>query len=276
MAAVQQKPVATLILNRNLPDVTDRLVEHVQRWNGDLTDIYVIESGSVPERRSRYASFIADWPEAVEHGLRFPRGFNFGLLELEKLRTYDYYFLVCQDTVLPGEATLSLMLQEMEQMPLLGVLSPANPGWGETSLIPEGGMRLFWFVNHIAWLYRRELIDRIKNTESPSIFNYLYDGTNFRGYDTDIEIIAKAYANDMAVGVTRKATFHEDDTLTDRMAMEMRTDAQAVNRPLMFEEGMRWLRRKYGFNSRWCANTYVQAFYNRFFETHPEYAHLRV
>lgn len=270
------KPVATLILNRNLPDVTDRLAEHLLKWNGDLTDVYVIESGSLPDRRSRYARFVADWPEAIEHGLRFPRGFNFGLLQLELVGRYDYCFLVCQDSLFPPEPTLEIMLEQMRRYPLLGVLSPASPAWGETQLIPEGETRLLWFVNHIAWLYRAELIERLRNIDEPSILNYLYDGSNFRGYDTDIEIIAKTYANDMGVGITRRALFREDDTLTDRRAAEMRTDTQAVNRALMYQEGLRWLRRKYGFNSRWCVIAYVQAFYNRFFESHPEYAGLRV
>jgi hypothetical protein len=270
------KPIATLILNRNLPEDTDRLAEHLLKWGGDLTDVYVIESGSTPDRRSRHARFIADWPEAIEHGLRFPRGFNFGLMELEAVRRYDYYFLVCQDSVFPAEPTLEILLEEMQRHPLLGVLSPASPSWGETSLIPEGETRFLWFVNHIAWLYRRDLVDRIKNVENPTMLNYLYDGSNFRGYDTDIEVIAKAYANDMAVGVTRRAMFHEDETLTDRKAADMKTETRAINRALMYEEGMRWLRRKYGFNSRWCAITYVKAFYNRFFEIHPECARLRV
>lgn len=270
------KPVAALVLNRNLPTVTDILVEHLVRWNGDLSDVYVIESGSDPERRSRYQSFVADWPEARQHGLRFPRGFNFGLLELEKLRKYDYYFLVCQDSVFSEEPTLSILLAEMQRHPRLGVLSPCSPEWGEAKLIPDGETRLFWFVNHIAWLLRRELLDCIKNTADPSYMDYVYDGTNFRGYNADLELIAKAYVNDYATGITKRAKFREDSTLTDRMAAEMKTDPQQVNRPRMYEEGMRWLRRKYGFNSRWTMITYVKAFYDRFFEHNPDYLHLKV
>jgi hypothetical protein len=44
----------------------------------------------------------------------------------------------------------------------------------------------------------------------------------------------------------------------------------------MYDEGLRWLRRKYGFNSRWSAIAYAKAFYGQFFESHPEYAHLRI
>ena len=36
------KRIATIILNRNLPEVTDRLYEHLIKFDGDLTDIYVV------------------------------------------------------------------------------------------------------------------------------------------------------------------------------------------------------------------------------------------
>lgn len=270
------KPIATLVLNRNLPDVTDALVEHLQRWNGDVTDLYVIESGSSPDRRSRYPGFAAEWPEAVENGLRFPRGFNFGLAQLEARQRYDYYFLLCQDTIFPDEPTLPILLEDMARHPRLGILSPCAPEWGEAGLIPDGQMRCLWFVNLMGWLVRADFLDTIKNADDPSHMDYVFDGANFRGYDTDVEVVAKAYANDYAAGITKRACFREDPDLTDRLAGAMKTDPKSVNRPAMYEEGRRWLRRKYGFNSRWNMVTYAKLFYNQFFEHHPEYRHLRV
>ena len=41
------KPVATIILNRNLPEITDKLYKHLKKFDGKETDIYVIESGSI-------------------------------------------------------------------------------------------------------------------------------------------------------------------------------------------------------------------------------------
>lgn len=270
------KPCATLVLNRNLPDVTNRLVDHLLKWNADTTDIYVIESGSTPEGRSRHGGFVADWPEAVQNGLRFARGFNFGLAELEQQRKYEQYFLVCQDSVFPDEPTVGILLEEMARFPRLGILSPASPDWGEAKLIPERQLRLFWFINLIGWMVRGTFLDVVKNTEAPSHLNYFFDGSNFRGYDTDIEIVAKAYANDFAAGITKRACFKEDKDLTDRMSGVMKTEPQRLNRPAMFEEGRRWLRRKYGFNSRWNMVAYTKTFYNQFFEHHPDYRDLRV
>ena len=268
------KPIATLILNRNLPAVADGLYEHFERFDGDLTDIYVIESGSDQGNLSRYYSFWADWPEAIGDGLRYGRGFNYGLtrlLEEGQYEKYDYFFLVCNDTVFPETSVLAPLYQEVEQYQKIGIISPCSPEWGESRLIPKDETRFFWFANHIAWLIRRKFIDAIRELEAPSYMNFLYDGTNFRGYDADIELVAKAYANGYGVAITRKASFTEDSLLTDRNAAVIKTDRLDKNQEAMLAEGLAWLRRKYGFASRWNMVTYVKAFYGLFFEHNPEY-----
>jgi len=57
------KPVANLILNRNLPDISNDLGDHILKWNSDVTDVYVIESGSDANKLSKYCKFWANWPE---------------------------------------------------------------------------------------------------------------------------------------------------------------------------------------------------------------------
>ena len=37
------KEVATIILNRNLPKVTDELYNHIKKYDGKDTDIFVLE-----------------------------------------------------------------------------------------------------------------------------------------------------------------------------------------------------------------------------------------
>ena len=39
------KKTATIILNRNLPEPTDRLVQHLKKHDGLHTDVFVIEAG---------------------------------------------------------------------------------------------------------------------------------------------------------------------------------------------------------------------------------------
>ena len=48
-----KKKVATLILNRNLPEVTNRLYEQIRKYDDPITDIYVIEAGSDDDKISK-------------------------------------------------------------------------------------------------------------------------------------------------------------------------------------------------------------------------------
>ena len=45
---------ATIILNRNLPEPTDRLFEHLTNFDSDFTDIFVLEAGSDIDKLSKY------------------------------------------------------------------------------------------------------------------------------------------------------------------------------------------------------------------------------
>lgn len=273
------KPVATLILNRNLGEMTDALVEHLQKSDSSVSDFYVIESGSDPDKCSKYKSYRADWPAAIEEGLRYPRGFNFGLSSLlkdKKYEDYEYYFLVCNDSQFFDTSTISILLEEMASHAKIGILSPCDPSWGEYKMIDENETRIFWYGNHISWMLRRSFIDKIRESEDPSPMNFLYDGSNFRGYYLDVELIGKAYANDFAYGITRKVCFKEEANLKDRMNYIMRTDGTALNQDKMFKEGMAWLKKKYGFQSHWNMLRYIKNFYDIFLENNPEYLRFKV
>lgn len=268
------KAVATLVLNRNLGAITDRLVEHLQKFDADTSDFFVIESGSEPEKSSRYATWRADWEDARQEGLRYARGFNYGLsclLQEGKYESYDYYFLVCNDALFQPLPTVGILSEEMSSHAKIGILSPCDPSWGEYRIVPEGGWRIFWYGNHIAWMLRRSFIDSIRETASPDYLNFLYDGSNFRGYYSDVELIGKAFANDFAYAVTRKVLFGEEANLKDKYGYVMRTDATLPNQDKMLKEGLAWLRRKYGFQSHWNMLRHVKNFYELFFENNPEY-----
>ena len=87
--------VATLILNRNLPKITDRLYNKIKKKNKIKNDIYIIESGSDKNNLSKNYTWWANWESAIKKGLRPPRGFNYGLSKLinaNKFDKYDYFF----------------------------------------------------------------------------------------------------------------------------------------------------------------------------------------
>ena len=178
------KRVATIILNRNLPVVTDRLYEHLVQYDTYLTHIYVVEAGSDKERLSRYTTWYANWPEAIQYGLRYCRGMNYGLSQLWKEKKFDQYeafFLLTNDTELWHHATLKPLMAILDQHPHIGILSPCSERWGERLLLKQQTTKYFWFIHNHTYLLRREFMMTILNIDQPDAMGFLFDGTNFRG-----------------------------------------------------------------------------------------------
>jgi hypothetical protein len=273
------KRVATIILNRNLPDVTDRLYEHLMQHDGGMTDVFVVEAGSDSERLSRNTAWHANWPDALAHGLRYSRGMNYGLSQLwkeGKFKQYDAFFLLTNDTEFQAKPTLTPLMRILDQHPRVGILSPCAERWGERMLLKEQATRYFWFIHNNAYLLRREFVESIFNIEQPDQMNFVFDGSNFRGYGSETELIAKAYANDWAAAITSEVWAGENESHLLNQADLIKTEGYEENLALYVEEGRRWMRNKYGFNSRWSMQQYVKGFYDNFFEFHPEYESYRI
>jgi len=271
--------VATIILNRNLPDITDALCDRMEQTEGALTDVFVVEAGSDENRLSRHCTWYADWPEARTLGLRYPRGMNYALsqlLEEGRFAQYDSFFLLTNDTEFNGEPVLAPLLEVLSDHPSVGLLSPCSRHWGERLLLKERDTRYFWYIHNTAYLLRREFIESVREAETPNYMNFLFDGSNFRGYGTESELIAKGYANDWASAITNRAWAEENETHLLTKADLIRTETYEENIRLYLQEGRNWMRRKYGFNSRWLMQRYVKFFYDQFFEFHPEYEPYRI
>ena len=274
------KKTATIILNRNLPKVTDALVEHLKKNDGDSTDIFVIEAGSDKNNLSKYCTWHLETKEALKYGLRYSRGMNYGLLKLwqddDKInkttwKKYDSFFLITNDTKFPENQNTVKALQEIQtEYPKVGILSPCSKRWGERVLIGKDSLKYFWFIHNNAYFVKRELIEQLMNTDNPSYMNFLFDGNNFRGYLQESEIIAKTYANDWAAAITTKVYAEEDETYLHDKNKLIKTESYEKNLELYVDEGLKWVKKKYGFNSRWQMTQYSQLFYNKFFEYYPE------
>jgi hypothetical protein len=271
--------VATLILNRNLPDVTDKLYEHLKTYDSNETDVYVIESGSSSDQRSKYCSWYANWQESMDHGLRYARGMNFGLSELWKeglFNSYDAFFLITNDVELQQKSTIQPMMQIFSAHERLGILSPCSQKWGEKELLKDSNLKFFWFIHNSAYLLRREFIDSIRNELQPDHMSFLFDGNNFRGYGMEMELLAKAYINDWAAAITTEVWAEENEAHLLNKSELIKTESFEENLRLYVEEGREWMRNKYGFNSRWSMQMYVKFFYDSFFEFHPEYHEFKI
>lgn len=271
--------VATLILNRNLPEVTDRLCEHLTRHDGAATDVFVVEAGSDADRLSQHTTWHADWPEALAQGLRYSRGMNHGLSQLWKdgrFTDYDAFFLLTNDTELQQRPTVAPLMEVLRQHARVGILSPCSARWGERLLLKEQATKYFWFIHNNAYLLRREFVEAICNPEQPHHMGFLFDGSNFRGYGSESELIAKAYANDWAAAITSEVWAMENESHLLTHADLIKTEGYKENLTLYVAEGRDWMRRKYGFNSRWSMQQYVKCFYDKFFEFHPEFASYQI
>lgn len=273
------RPVATIILNRNLPEVTDRLHNHLVRHDGAMTDIFVVEAGSDQDKLSSNTTWYVDAPEVLENGLRYSRGMNYGLSQLVKEGRFDQYecfFLLTNDTELQVRSTLAPLLDILAQHPRVGILSPCSERWGERLLLKVHDTKYFWFIHNNAYLLRREFIESICDKDTPHMVDFLFDGANFRGYGSEHELIAKAYANDWAAAITSQVWAGENESHLLDHADQIKTEAYEENLRLYIEEGRHWMRKKYGFNSHWSMQQYVKSFYDRFFIFHPEYEKYKV
>jgi hypothetical protein len=273
------KRVATLVLNRNLPDVTDRLCDRLTRFDGDLTDLYVVEAGSEDDRLSQHTSWHVDDPETRAQGLRYARGMNYGLYQLFRAGTfaaYDAFFLLTNDVEFDEQPVLAPLMDILDRHASVGLLSPCSRRWGERLLLRDQPTKYFWFIHNCAYLLRRRFIEGIADTEATDSRRFLFDGDNFRGYGIESELIAKAYANDWAAAITTEVWAEENESHLLTHADLIKTEAFEENRRLYVEEGLRWMRQKYGFNSRWSMQLYVQSFYNAFFAFHPEFETYRI
>ena len=52
-----KKKVATIILNRNLGILTNKLYEKIRNFNNKYTDIFVIDAGSLKKNKSKYTTW---------------------------------------------------------------------------------------------------------------------------------------------------------------------------------------------------------------------------
>lgn len=273
------KNVATIILNRNLPSVTERLYEHLTKFDGQYTDIFVVEAGSDPDKLSRYTSWYVNSDEVMRNGLRYCRGMNYGLVQLlkeKKFEKYDFFFLLTNDTEFNNEPILAPLLNILKEHPRVGILSPCSDRWGERFLLNTTTTKYFWFIHNSAYLMRREFIESICDKESPNPIDFLFDGTNFRGYGAEHELIAKAYINDWAAAITSEVWSAENESHLLNNADQIKTENIEDNIGLYIVEGQRWMRKKYGFNSHWSMQQHVKNFYDKFFEFHPEYKQFKI
>ena len=274
-----KKKIATLILNRNLPKLTNRLYKYIQKYNSDYTDIFVIESGSDKNKLSKHWTWRADSKFAIKNGLRFSRGMNFGLGNLWKEGKFDRYygfFLVTNDTEIKTKYFAKKIINIFEKHPRLGILSPCSDKTLERKFLKKDNIKYSWYIQNSAYAFRKEFIKDLINVKKPDYKNFLFDGSNYRGWGAISELIAKAYLNDWAAAFSNQIYTNENEKYLLKQHKTIKTDSYEKNLKLIEKETDEWMKKKFGFYSKWSMQMYVKAFYDKFFNYYPEYVKFRL
>ena len=86
-----------------------------------------------------------------------------------------------------------------------------------------------------------------------------------------MEIVAKAYSNYWSVGITSEIIVNENENLLLKKSEIIKTENYNKNLKLFVLEGKKWMKNKYGFDSKWSMSMYSKLFYDKFFQYYPEY-----
>tara|TARA_B100001057_G_scaffold60973_2_gene54225 strand:- start:1796 stop:2623 length:828 start_codon:yes stop_codon:yes gene_type:complete len=261
--------VATIILNRNLGIITDNLYKKIYKYNRKYTDIFVIDSGSDAKKKSKYTTWSANWKKAKQNGLRFSRGMNYGLLKMyqeNKFKNYEYFLLLTNDSEVESKPFIKELVSIMNKVKSIAILSPCSKKWGEKILLKDKKLKFFWYIHNNAYFVRKDFIELVRKKKNFNYFNFLFDGKNFRGFGADSELIMKAYKNNMSAAITSKVWIEENENYLLKKSNLIKTDPYDRNLKLYINEGLKWIKRRYNFDSRWDLHLHVKKYYNIFFE----------
>jgi len=263
--------IACIILQRNMPQATKKILDSVFSLNSNTTDFFVVESGSDEDqviKDSRLSSvFHANWEEA-KVGLRTGRGMNYGLLEVQKIKEYDYYMFCTGDCMFEEGSEFQRLISLFEQNSKLGILSPVSLKWGQ-DLPKDRKLSLQFLVPLVCYMFRKSALQDL--IEGETYYDRLFDcKTNWRMYDVDTSKVIEGYKKDWAFGITNEIKIQEDEDLIYQNVLQSKTEDKATHRTLMYQEGLKWMKEKYGFNSKQDMRAWGRYEMEMFLQRNPE------
>jgi len=269
--------VACVVLNRNLGKITDKLVVKLKRSHTQL-DVFVVDSGSDENNKSKFTTWHVDTPRVREFGLRFGQGMNFGLYQLyltRQLHQYEFIFLITNDVIIKTKNFTNKILDIMLKNPAIGLLSPCGSNWAERLILKKSNLKFFWFIHNNFYVFRKECLFELLNMNQ-GYKKFLYDGDNFRGFMIESEIIAKCYLASWGAAVTSDVIVDENQSYLIERSDLIKTDPFKENMKKGIKEGENWLKQKYGFSNPWQMHFYVKFWYDNYFKLFPDYQKYKI
>lgn len=232
--------IAVIVLNRNLPEVTNRLCESILASTPMALDLYVTESGSDLDRLSNYCAFHFRDEFSRTIGLRIARGLNTSLQLISRvsIKPYKAYWFLTNDVHLDNKVDYaSNALQTFRVFPHIGLIEhPHDVGSCFTLNFAEGGAQnklLTERMSYPASIHRYQFaltpfaITRsivLNGAFVSQLAGRVLDESNWRGWGADEDLGYRAWRDGYWVCVAPFHEINEDTFLTTRRSLETRTE----------------------------------------------------
>jgi hypothetical protein len=263
--------IDVVVLNRNLGSVCDELCKSVREVFGQSVNLVVVDCSTSVELASGEVTILADWPDAIEQGLRFGRGMNAGLkFLLDQESENNWVLLLPVDTEIV-HCDASDLLKCLNSIPALVAVKPLPINSAYEELIGGTNLSLGWNFEEGPWILRKEFV---KSQMFFSDRKEFFDHSNFRGYMTSLDISLRAYANGFCVGLTNNLVLRENETYLMEKSELMKTEPMDENNSLFLSEGVAWLNSRYGIQDPWDFAQLVRISFEQFMLEHPEHHEL--
>jgi len=259
--------IDVIILNRNLGNVCDALVEKLSaHLNKDFDRIIVVDSGSEVELKSRHTSVGLDDEETRQHGLRFGRGMNLGLQYRRNLENVNPWVLLLPVDTEIIKWDLHKFLENIPSGHNIAAIKPASQDSEYLRILGKDDFRYGWNFEEGAWLISSNFLDFHFNNFPDSPF---FDGNNFRGYLTSLELAFHAYINGYGIGITNSLIVFENETHLLERSDLIRTEPIGENQKLLLSEGLNWLHKKYQIQDAWDFAQLVRLTFDQYIKENP-------
>lgn len=207
------KQVAAIILNRNLPELADELGEWIISQHGELVDLYVLENGSDPDKRSRFVNII------LRDSLGPAGGVN-QALKITLAKGYEYFWVNYNDVRYRGEHFLTRALEQMAQYPTIGIFFPFWEGamWFDREF--DEASQLVLYSDILSFVVSRQALEVCSNYKRlPGVqLDPFWDSTNYTAHFNMLATSLALYDSDMCMATDKRCLVYEKAEVANQVS----------------------------------------------------------
>ncbi len=167
------KATAAIILNRNLPEITDELGGRILQHDQQDVDLFVVENGSDPGRYSRFANII------FSESFGPARGINEALLRL-LAKPYTYFWVSFNDARFKSQSFLQRALAVMKQRRDVAMFTGYWPG-NMRIMGQQNSLATVSFFDPLSFVVSRSALE-VCQSYKPLPLTPLWDSSNFSNH----------------------------------------------------------------------------------------------